>query len=106
MIKIANRRTTMNGVYVGRHMGSWCPGSVLGNPFYTKEDSERQEAIEKYEVWLRDQWREAGPVKDELVRLAQLYKEKQELTLICFCYPKRCHAEIIANAIRKLQDKI
>lgn len=102
MITIANRKKTMIGEYVGRNMGQWCPASILGNPYYTSDDSKREEAVAQYEVWLRDQWREAGSVKEELIRLAKLYKEKGELTLICWCVPKRCHAEIIANAIRKI----
>lgn len=103
MITIANRRKTTKGEYVGRYMGQWCPGSVLGNPHRGSQlPGGRSEAIALYQAWLREQYRLRGPVRAKLEALADEYMEKGELTLICWCHPEPCHAEVIKAAIEKI----
>lgn len=91
-------------IYIGRP-------SVLGNPFaskpskYAKQSvSSDAEAVEKYQVWLREQWAANGEVKAELLRLARLYQETGTLHLICWCKLKvnddtPCHGDVIKAAI-------
>lgn len=44
-------------------------------------------------------------VESELKRLIDIYKRDGELTLVCYCAPKRCHALTIKNEIeRRLQE--
>jgi hypothetical protein len=93
-----------SGEYIGRP-------SVLGNPFASKPSklakeqvSSDAEAVEKYRIWLREQWTAGGEVKAELLRLARLYKQTGELTLICWCKLKvnddtPCHGDVVKDAI-------
>ena len=71
--------------------------SVLGNPFPMEDESKRSEVIALYRVWL---WEEYGQpeVKAELNRLLELARQAP-LTLVCWCAPKACHAEIIRSCL-------
>ncbi len=95
-IKIVNKKSFKgDGYYVGRP-------SPLGNPFEIDQDGTRDEVIEKYKEWLREQWVENGYVRRELEKLAMLYKTIGKLILICWCAPQACHAEVIKDAIEKI----
>jgi hypothetical protein len=73
-------------VYIGRP-------SKWGNPFSTKDGTadkfkveSRNEAIDKYEVWVR-----SDPEK-----LRAIKKELRGKILGCWCSPKRCHGHVLA----------
>ena len=102
MIEIKNKRNySGDGVYVGRGRGS-----VLGNPFPTNNgERTRDQSVDLYHDWLQSQWVKGGAVKNELLRLARFYKRTDHLILICWCAPKRCHSEIIRDAILGIIDK-
>src|SRR5215472_17177995 len=86
---IANRRNgKVQGVDVARP-------SVLGNPFVIGKDGSREQVIEQYRVWLRAQYRQGGEVHRALRKLAHRYIEDGALTLVCWCAPKTCHAEVL-----------
>jgi hypothetical protein len=87
LIKIGNKYHKDIGQYVGR-------GSPLGNPFPMKNKEDRDRVCDEYEKWFNNH-KEDIEVKKELDRLYDIYKDKGELTLLCFCTPKRCHAETI-----------
>lgn len=65
-----------DAVYVGR-------GSVFGNPFIVGKDGDRDEVCDKYEDMLAN--------SPELVR--RIKKELKGKDLVCFCAPRRCHAD-------------
>ena len=90
----ANLSDPLPGVhreYVGRP-------SKLGNPFPMRKEADRDEVVEQYTAWLRSQYAAKSPVRDELERLLSIARQ-QPLELVCFCAPKRCHADVIRNAI-------
>jgi hypothetical protein len=89
------------GEYVGRPC-RWSPGSVLANPYHLGPHVPRPEVIGKYERWFWQQWRESGPVRAELERLAAQYQREGQLTLLCWCAPLPCHAEVIRDAVLRL----
>jgi hypothetical protein len=91
MITIGNKHHDSRGVYVGRP-------TVLGNP-YTLKMYTRPDAIARYRIWLRQQWPLQGEVHAALLQLARLYKAREQLTLVCWCAPQRCHAEVIREAV-------
>jgi hypothetical protein len=64
------------GEYVGRP-------SPLGNPWVIGRDGTREEVLAKYRAWLRRQWRQGGPVRRELERLATKYRRDGQLTWLC-----------------------
>lgn len=93
MIKIVNKRNTLEGEYVGRP-------SPLGNPFPLPKESLREECINKYKEWLYNKIEtEDQSVLSELDRLSLIFEEHGELTLSCWCSPKRCHAEVIRDIL-------
>lgn len=78
-------------VYVGR-------GSPLGNPYKIGEFGTRAEAIAKYSTWLDYQITIDPVVEDELRRIEAL-DNAGDVALVCWCAPKRCHAEVIRDVI-------
>lgn len=96
-----------DGVYVGREVYRQT-GSPLGNPF------QGPDAIERFRAWLKAAIRAvAGGVGDlaqqqavaELERLRDLLAEGGRLTLVCWCAPHPCHADVIAAAIIWLLER-
>ncbi len=67
-------------VYIGRP-GPW------GNPFHIGEHGTREEVVEQYAEWLLTQPELVAKVKAEL-------KGK---VLGCWCAPKLCHGDILAE---------
>ena len=96
-IKIHNKRK-MDEIpadfeYVGRP-------SPLGNPFTAKQEGSRELAVKKYQTWLNLQWKTGNKaVEQELNRLATKLETNGILNLVCWCYPLKCHAEVIAKAL-------
>jgi hypothetical protein len=94
-----------NNFYIGR-------GSPLGNPFThngvrsiykTMSFKTREQAIEAYEkyfdeVYGKDEW--FTRAFDEIY---EHYKNGEDIYLQCFCKPKACHGDVIAE---KLQRKL
>jgi hypothetical protein len=96
VITVINKYQKPNsGEYIGR-------GNPLGNPYSHQLVSTaryhvltRDEAVDKYEPWLRDQvLRGNTEVCNELNRLLELAK-RGDLELRCFCAPRRCHGDVI-----------
>ncbi len=104
MINIVNKRY-WNGenneltVYVGRP-------SPLGNPYIMRDENQRGLVIAMYETWLRKQLLQDTPQKKEMQRLVDLYVKWHTLTLVCWCAPKRCHAEVIAKIVEEIGEFI
>ena len=55
--------------------------------------------VDKHDVWLNNMMHTNGAVQDELDRLVNIYLEHDQLTLYCWCAPKRCHAESIMRVV-------
>lgn len=99
LIAVGNTYDHCGGEYIGR-------GSPLGNPFtHTKGTralfmvSSRDEAVNKYEVYLNGKIANDDPVIiKELERLAEIAM-KGPLVLRCFCAPKRCHGDVIKKVL-------
>jgi hypothetical protein len=66
-------------VYVGRP-------SKWGNPFPMKSESERASVIEKYRHWIMRQ-----------PELLNALPELRGKVLACWCAPRACHADILAE---------
>ena len=65
-------------VYVGRH-------TAFGNPFEYPKDGTRKQVVQKFALWLATQPELIKRIRTELVGK----------DLVCSCWPKRCHAEIL-----------
>ncbi len=94
-IRVARKGQGFQGFYVGRPM-------PLGNPFRLLREEDRDQVVNQYATWLERQVRRGNP---EVVRaLEELYRalrHRGNITLLCFCAPKRCHGEIIAEHLRR-----
>jgi hypothetical protein len=97
-IAVARKGCGLKGVYVGRP-------TPLGNPFRLENEDQRGEVVARYARWLEEQLRQGNR---EVVRaLGELYrklKRQGTLTLLCFCAPKRCHAEVIAERLKLMAE--
>lgn len=71
-------------VYIGRPE-KW------GNPFSIGKDGNREEVIQKYMDWLSEQ--------PEL--LSDIHELKDKV-LGCWCAPKACHGDILAEIANKI----
>jgi hypothetical protein len=82
-------------MYVGR-------GTPLGNP-YSLDDfpgSDRTIVLEMYKRWLWDKIK-AG----DAAVLGAMRKIRPETHLVCSCYPKTCHADVIVKAWDWLRER-
>lgn len=70
-------------VYIGRP-------SKWGNPFEIGKDGTRDEVIAKYKSWIQTQ-----------PDLLEGVKSLRGLRLGCWCYPKPCHGDVLAELANK-----
>lgn len=66
-------------VYIGR-------GSAWGNPFVIGKHGDRDEVLQKYREWLINQ--------PHLLKHLHTLRGKK---LVCFCAPKACHGDLLAE---------
>ena len=80
--------------YVGRGAGGW-HASPLGNPNRVTRESGRRAAVAGYAIHLVDH----SELIDLIVRLALADAGSQDphRTFGCWCAPKLCHAEVVAD---------
>ena len=79
--------------------------SILGNPYVMTQESQRNEACDKYEMWFKKQSVNLGTAfQNEIDRLLILLRKHKRLRLFCWCAPYRCHAETIRDyLLREIQ---
>lgn len=94
------RKWDKGAEYIGR-------GSPLGNPFviHDASDEDRDRVCDTYDIWLRQRYylRDEAIVT-EIHRLVELAK-KGDLTLGCFCAPKRCHGDSVKELIEEIIEE-
>jgi len=84
-----------------------CRPSPLGNPFSHRPSrlavtmvASRSEAIARYRAWLDDRLADpSSPQSREVERLLRLYQAAGSLTLLCWCVPLPCHAEVVREVL-------
>jgi hypothetical protein len=93
-----------NGTYIGR-------GGTFGNPFThlsveetkaTYQVASREEAIEKYREWAKQQWVENETFRLALTALVKKHLRGDEVVLACTCKPKPCHGDVLKEMIEGL----
>ena len=97
-IKILNIRSLSSNLepsyfFIGRP-------NTLGNPFYLKSEKERDEVVLKYRKYL---WKKIkakdSKICSKLNEIKQYYLQKGEVSLVCWCAPKKCHGDVIKNCL-------
>lgn len=93
MCRVVNKYKEGYDVYIGR-------GSLWGNPYSHKQGTKaefvvesREEAIEKYRLYLWNEIKAGRITKETLLELDQK-------VLGCFCKPQACHGDIIVKAVK------
>jgi hypothetical protein len=97
------------GVWVAR------PGP-LSNPWSHKKSNvdgtihvaTRTEAIDRYKLWLDEQLKDPNSLAyKEFHRLLERIRKEKKLVLLCFCWPKNCHATVIREKLlASLQNEL
>jgi len=75
--------------------------TALGNPFYMNRESERELVCDQYEAYFLGNLNpDVAPVGflSELDKILQAAK-KGDITIGCWCAPKRCHCDTIKEYI-------
>ena len=81
--------------------------SILGNPYFMKNEGLRDEVCKKYELYFYNQIAKNNQAfLNELRNLYKIHRKYGKLRLFCWCAPKRCHAETIKAFLeRYIQNK-
>lgn len=102
------QRNTIGKITIGRLRRdrgiSVARPTALGNPFavgpYARED-----AIALYRTWFAEQIAARSPkVMVQLERIVAAARAG-DVTLLCHCAPKACHANVIAQWVRETIDR-
>lgn len=72
-------------IYIGR-------GSIWGNPYRMSDSRTRDDVVEAYRRYLWSAIRNGVVTKDML-------KELDGKRLACYCFPQRCHGDVLKAAI-------
>jgi hypothetical protein len=97
---IVGKKWDKGAHYIGR-------GSPLGNPFAMSNESqlERDRVCDAYESWFATKVAEKDPAVIQELRKLWVMHKNSDVTLGCFCAPKRCHGDTIKGfLIQSSQD--
>jgi len=102
MIKVVNikqqREEGFLYIYVGRansYKGFGLDGSSYGNPFWMADESKRNLVCNQYQEYFKTKILTNPILKGGLDRLKERHAKGINIALICFCAPRRCHADTI-----------
>lgn len=84
MTRVVNIRKEKCDIYIGRP-------SKWGNPFSIGKDGSREEVIQKYEYYIRNNKKLLSEIED-----------LRDKTLGCYCKPLACHGDVL---IKILEEK-
>ena len=104
MIKVANIKTFKpDGSTVFRVDRK----SALGNPYTLLNEEDRDMVCDKYEKYFKRRVRELKYTQfgSELAYLRTISKT-QDVTLVCWCAPLRCHADTIKRYLDKYVEEV
>lgn len=80
-------------------------GSVLGNRHRLlnyRDDEERSQRIAEFAKDLEDDCERRGPMLAEIKRIAALVESGSRVALQCWCKPRNCHGDVIADKVAVL----
>lgn len=102
MVSIVNCWTRKPDVYCGR-------GSALGNPFKMNGEKDRNKVCDKYEEYFNEEVREKQnqEMLEQLKHIYRLALSYGNVTIGCYCFPKRCHCDTIKAFVEEaLNEKL
>ena len=87
VVKVVHCKREPYDIYLGRP-------SKWGNPFTIGKDGTREEVVDKYREWIKTQ-----------PQLLAALPELDGKTLGCWCAPKACHGDVLAELVEKMSQK-
>lgn len=107
MIKVINKYKKKADDIEGFLVENIMRGSVFGNPFIIRNNSEKERDIVvcKYHEYLRNEYAKKDKIYQELHSLALRVVAGENIALECCCAPKKCHGDIIILAINGIIKK-
>lgn len=100
MDKFVVGRANKCDYYIGRP-------SPLGNPFKMRKEEDRDKVCNKYERFFQLMLNnEDSDITNELKKVYALGKDKDRVILGCYCSPRRCHGDTIANFLNKYGESL
>lgn len=92
-------------------------GSILGNPYTEKplkktlaiyQVKDREEAITRYSSYFDMMYSSNEDFKAVVDEIYGKYKNGEDVYLECYCHPKHCHCDVIAEKLQRrlLKEKI
>ena len=69
--------------------------SILGNPFFMKDESMRNEVCDRYDEYFHKKLLLNNKALLLLNNMYEVHKKYGKLRLFCWCAPRRCHGETI-----------
>lgn len=100
---LEDHTTEPNNYFVGRP-------SPLGNPFSyngvksvfkTLTFKTREEAVNAYEMYFDEAYGKNTELTKAFDEIYEHYKNGEDIYLQCFCKPKCCHADVIADRLQR-----
>lgn len=77
--------------------------SIVGNPFFMKDESMRDTVCDKYEKYFKTAINSEA-FAAYINNIIEQSKTK-DIALGCWCYPKRCHAETILRYVQRFKEE-
>ena len=88
--KIVNIKNSNYEIYIGRENKTYgLKASKWANPFVIGPDGSRDEVLKKYEEW----------IKNNPTLLKDLHELEGKI-LGCWCYPEKCHGDILKKLLK------
>lgn len=101
-IRVVNKHYDKSeGVYIGRPFCLGNPFSHLPKTQAKFKVSSREEAVARFEQWLRENVNVDREITKTMKQLYKLWQENGELTLVCWCKPAACHGDIIQKLLEE-----
>lgn len=89
----SKKEANVRYIYAGR-----TPSGGLGNPFVMKSERQRDEVCDQFHTYFHKCLLKDDKYVDILRDIYRLLKH-QRVSLQCFCKPKRCHCDTIADFV-------
>ena len=99
MTKVVNVYREQFDIYIGRANARFGAASKFANPFWMKDESQREVVIENFRQHLYQQIKEGKITKKDLLAL-------EGKRLGCYCSPKACHGDVIIRAIQWAKENL
>ena len=90
---------------VGVHVDRTNPD--LGNPYVLRDKKSKEQrniVCDQFERMAEHDMEHGGPIRRAVYALADRVAEGEQIALMCWCKPHRCHADWISDRVRGVVD--